>query len=186
MLLFRKIDHTRWFGKEYWESLSVTELNTKDNELSVWMDYRKVLDIDLALAYSLTQGTIKEVWCVVIPKERLDSCGIKLRQEDSSTCFERMRPFHTNIVVPTLIELGELAGIIHELVQEPMANCRYYSETDLKNRFYEAVKHDLISIDFNDKKNQQKWQILLEREKVLGSIDFSQLKKAIPMANKKK
>lgn len=185
MLLFRKIDNTRWFGKGYWESLSVTELNTKDNELSVWMDDRKVLAIDLALAYALTQGTIKEVWCVKIPQEQLDKCGLKLRQEDSTTCFERIQSFHTNILVPTLIELGELAGIIYELVQDPVSNCCYFTETDLKNHFYRMVKQDAILIDFNDKRNQQKWQIIEEREKVLGKIDFEKLKKAKPKVKKK-
>ena len=185
MLLFRRIDNTRWFGKGYWESLSVTELNTKDNELSVWMDDRKVNAIDLALAYALTQSTIKEVWCVKIPKESLDACKLQLRQENSTTCYERMQSFHTNIVVPTLIELGDLAGIIYQLVQNPMSNCCYFTETDLKNHFYKMVKLDFIVIDFNDKKNQQKWQIIEEREKALGKIDFGQLKNAKPRAKKK-
>ncbi len=186
MLLFRRIDDSRWFGRQYWESCSVTELNTKDNELSAWMDDRKVLDIDLALAYALTQGTIKEIWCVKIPKDRLDSCGIRLRQENSTTCYKRMQSFHTNMVVPTLLELGELAGIIYDLVQDPVANCLFFTETDLKNHFYQMVKQDLIEIDFNDKKNQQKWNLLRECEKTLGTIDFTQLKNAQPMVVKKK
>lgn len=185
MLLFRRIDNTRWFGKGYWESLSVTELNTKDNELSVWMDNSNVEAIDIALAYALTQGTIKEVWCVKIPKEQLDIYNLKLRQQDSNTCYERMKSFHTNIVVPTLIELGDLASIIYELVQDPLANCCLFTETDLKNHFYEMVKLDFIVMDFNDKKNQQKWQILVEREKALGKIDFSQLKNSKPKVIKK-
>lgn len=185
MLLFRRIDNTRWFGKKYWESLSVTELSTKDNELSVWMDDKKVKAIDLALAYALTQGNIKEVWCVKIPKERLDACGLQLRQENSTTCYKRMQSYHTNILVPTLIELGDLAGIIHNLVQEPEVNCCFFTETDLKNRFYEMVKHDFIEIDFNDKKNQQKWQIIEEREKSLGKIDFGQLTNVKPREKKK-
>lgn len=71
MLLFRKIDETRWFGRNSLESLSVTELNTKDNELSVWMDDSKVMAIDLALAFALTQKTIKDMWFVKIPVDCL-------------------------------------------------------------------------------------------------------------------
>ena len=108
MLLFRRIDNTRWFGKGYWESSSVTELNTKDNELSVWMDDRKVKAIDLALAYALTQGTIKEIWCVKIPKERLDASGLQLRQENSTTSYERMQSYHTNIICPNALYLSHL------------------------------------------------------------------------------
>ena len=176
MLLFRKIDETIWFGRNSLESLSVTELNTKNNELSVWMDDRKVMAIDLALAFALTQKTIKDMWFVKIPVDCLQDKKLVLRQQDSKTCFEAMRSFHTNIKVPTLFELGSLAEIIHDLVEKPDVNCMYFSETVLKHHFYNRVKQDCIHIDFSDKDNQQKRNILREMEKKLGKIDFTQLK----------
>lgn len=186
MLLFRRIDETRWFNKGPLESLSVTELNTKDNELSVWMDYKKVFDIDLALAYILTQGGFKDVWCVVIPEAELEKRGLELRQEDSTTCYERMRPYHTNILVPTIWELGELAGLIHDLVQEPNINCRFYTEPDLKYRYYCMVKQDYIHIDYNKRENVGKWNVLAEMQKKFGKIDFAKLNNVIPQVGKKK
>lgn len=185
MLLFRKIDETRWFGKRPLESLSVTELNTKDNELSVWMDYRKVYDMDLALAFILTQSCFSDVWCVKIPEERLKEKGIALRQENSRTCFVRMQPFHTNILVPTISELGSLSEIIHDLVQNPEINCRYFPVNDLKAHYYAILRQDLITIDFNMQTNKGKWDVLKEMEKKFGRVDFSQLKKAVPLINKK-
>ncbi len=186
MLLFRKIDETRWFEKGPLESLSVTELNTKDNELSVWMDFKKVYDMDLALAFTLTQKCFQNIWCVKIPDEELTKRGLKLRQENSKTCYESIRPFHTNIVVPTIRELGELASLIHELVQDPHKNCRYFSVTDLKIHYYRMVKSDLITINYNERDNKGKWDTLMEVQKKLGKIDFSKLKNVKPLEAKKK
>lgn len=186
MLLFRKIDETRWFGKGLLESLSVTELNTKDNELSVWMDYRKVFDLDLVLAFALTQSCFKGIWCVKIPEEMLDASGISLHQQDSSTCYIRMRPYHNNIVVPTMWELGAVAEIIHKLVQDTERNCAYYPESMLKKHYYDILKQDLIEINFNDKKNKSKWDALNQMQKEFGDIDFSLLKNVVAMDTKKK
>lgn len=184
MLLFRKIDETRWFGKVLFESLSVTELNTKDNELSVWMDYRKVFALDLALAFALTQNCFQNFWCVKIPEEMLEANGVLLRQQDSSTCYIRMRPYHNNIVVPTMWELGAVAEIIHELVQDAERNCAYFPESMLKKHFYDILKQDLIEIDFNDKKNKSKWEVLCQMQKKFGEIDFSQLKNVVTLDTK--
>lgn len=186
MLYFRKIDETRWFGKQPLESLSVTELSTKDNELSVWMDYKKVFDLDLALAFILTQSCFKDIWCVKIPDEELSKRGIKLRQQDSGTCYERMRPYHTNIVVPTIWELGELASLIHDLVQNPQLNCRFYPESELKRHFYNTLKQDLITLDFNIGNQQNKWIVLREMQKKYGEINFEKLSNVVPLATKKK
>ncbi len=186
MLLFRKIDETRWFDRQPLESLSVTELSTKDNELSVWMDFRKVYDMDLALAFILTQNCFNDIWCVKIPEERLQEKGLVLRQQDSSTCYEKMRPYHNNIVVPTIWELGELSQIIHDLVQNPQTNCRYFPVNDLKAHYYRILKQDLITIDFNMRTNKGKWDVLKEMEKRFGPVDFSQLNNVVPFVEKKK
>jgi len=181
MLLFRKIDEQRWFNKKPFESLSVTELNTKDNELSVWMDFKKVFDIDLALAFVMTQNTFRNFWCVKIPDKRLKERGLTLRQQNSTTCYERMQPYHTNIVVPTLWELGSLAELIHELVQEPTENCIFYPESLLKVHYYNIIKQNLITIDFNERCNKGKWDVLNEMQKKFGEIDFSQLTNVVPL-----
>lgn len=180
MLLFRKIDETRWFGKEYLESASVTELNTKDNELSVWMYDGNVSELDLALAFSLTQKCFKPFYCVKIPDIELNARGLQLRQEDSTTPYVKMRPYHTNILVPTAIELCDLAGVIHKLFQDAANNCKLFTETDLKVHFYNTLKKNELELDFTKSVNQEKWNTLKEMQKTLGEIDFTNLCNVIP------
>ena len=132
MLLFRRIDETRWFDKEFLESASVTELSTTDNELSVWINDGSVSELDIGLAYILTQRSFKSIWCVKIPDNALSAKKLLLRQQDSSTPFVAMRSYHTNILVPTVLELADLAEIIYELVKDHNANCKFFTETELK------------------------------------------------------
>ncbi len=114
-----------------------------------------------------------------------DKC-LTLRQVDSNTCYVRMRTYHTNIVVPTIWELGDLAEIIHSLVQDPQMNCKYFPVNDLKVHYYNTLKQDLITIDFNIRTNKNKWDVLKEMEKKYGLVDFSQLKNVVPLIEKRK
>ena len=126
MLLFRKIDESRWFERGLLESASVTDLDTSDNELSVWMQKDGVADIDLGLAFILTQRCFKTICCVKIPDERLEAAGLKTRQQDGDTAYVAMRPYHTNIVVPTVKELALLSEIIYELVHGNDDNWKFH------------------------------------------------------------
>lgn len=179
MLLFRKIDDKRWFGRRELESVSVSDLANKDNELSVWMDINGATPLDLALAFALTGKSIQGVYWVKIPDGDIESKGLELRPQDSSTPYVSLRSNHTNIKVPTIYEMGSVAEIIYELVQDPNANCRFISETELNDRFYEAIIGGLIEIDFTDKSQQAKWDTLKRLEKEKGRIDYTQLKTVI-------
>lgn len=180
MLLFRKIDDKRWFGKKELETVSISDLSNKDNELSVWMDINGVTELDLALAFVLTCKSIQGVYWVKISDEDIKEKGLGLRQEDSTTPFVSLRPHHTNIQVPTLYELGAVAEVIHKLVKDPDANCKFISETDLNDRFYDAVKGGLIEIDFSDKYHKAKWDTIRRLEKMKGKIDYSKLQSVTP------
>jgi len=179
MLLFRKIDETRWAGKGYLESASVTELNTTDNELSVWMYDGTVEEIDLGLAFILTQKCFKDICCVKIPDAELEAKNLQLRQENSGTPYIEMQPYHTNIRVPTAKELCKLAGIIYELYQDHQNTCKYFTETDLKMHFYKKLAENKIEIDFKSSKNQEKWRVIKEMQSTMGVIDFSKLTNVI-------
>ena len=80
MLLFRKIDDKRWFGRRELESVSVSDLANKDNELSVWMDINGATPLDLALAFALTGKSIQGVYWVKIPDGDIESKGLLLRE----------------------------------------------------------------------------------------------------------
>ena len=109
MLLFRKIDENKWFGKQELETISISDLFNKDNELSVWMGINGATELDLALAFAFTGKSIKGVYWVKIPDGEIEAKGLELRQEDSITPFVSLRSNHTNIKVPTLYELGAIA-----------------------------------------------------------------------------
>ena len=180
MLLFRKIDEKRWFDRKPLESVSVTELNTLDNELSVWMKDEKVSDLDLGLAFILTQKSFKDIWCVKIPDEAIAASGLQLRQQDSTTPYLDMRSYHTNILVPTVKELSTLALLIHDLLKDTDSNCRLFCETDLKIHFYDVLLRNDIEIDFTTRTNQTKWDVVKEMQRTLGPIDFPKLDKVVP------
>ena len=180
MLLFRKIDETRWFDHKPLESESVTELNAIDNELSVWMQDDKVSELDLGLAFILTQRTFKDIWCVKIPDEVLAANGLRLRQENSSTPYLAMRPYHTNVMVPTVNELSVFASLLHGLIQDTDNNCRLFTETELKIHFYNVLVKNAIEINFNIWTNQEKWNAIKEMQQALGPIDFTKLDKVVP------
>ena len=117
-----------------------------------------------------------------IPDKALDK--FKFHYAPSSTPYLQCRSLHTNIVVPTLYEMGDLAEIIHQLIKN--GEQIYISEQEQKECFYNAVKADEIEMDFNDWKNQNFRKALTEMEGIYGQIDFSQLQNAKDSKKKKK
>ena len=180
MLYLRKIDEDQWKDKILHDAVSISDLKTSDNDISVWKDDGTPGLINkLALAYSLTTGRITDLWCVDIPDNLL--AGFSFNPAPSSTIFSSMQSLHTNIVVPTLYEMGELAEIIYNLIKE--GKQIYISEQELKECFYNAIKADEILIDFNDKRFRQFRKPLAEIEKEKGKIDFSRLHNAKEVEN---
>ena len=175
MYYIRKVEKAKWDGKILHDSISISDLSTIDNDISVWMDddskdrYKHLL-----LAFVLTTGKIRDLYYVRIPDVYVCKKGFEFHLVPSTTPYTNMQSLHTNIVVPTLHELGDLAEIIHDITSA--GNQQYIAEQDLKELFYEAVKKDLIEIDFNDKKYQGFRKPLREIERQQGEIDFTKLK----------
>lgn len=180
MLYLRKIEESLWFGKELHDSISISDLKTTDNDISVWKDDgTPELITKLALTFSLTMGRITDLWCVDIPDNLLEK--FSFHPVPSSTIYTSMQNLHTNIVVPTLYEMGDLAEIIYNLIKE--GNQIYISEYELKECFYNAIIADEITIDFNDKRFRSFRKPLAEIEKVKGKIDFSKINNAKEVIN---
>ena len=108
-----------------------------------------------------------------IPDKELERKGFKFHEEQSSTPYLPMREFHTNIIIPTLYELGDLAEIIYNLIQS--GECKYITEQEIKEAFYKAIKADEIIIDFNNRKFRSLRKPLKEMENEMEPIDFSEL-----------
>lgn len=183
MLYLRKIEEKQWNGKILYDSVSISDLKTLDNDISVWKDDGTPgLCIKLALAFSLTTGRIVDLWCVDIPDKDLKR--FSFHSAPSSTPYIPMRSLHTNIVIPTLYEMGDLAEIIHNIIAKSAQI--YVSEQEIKECFYDAILADEIEIDFNEKKLRSFRRSLADIEKIKGYIDFSVLKNVKEVVNDKK
>lgn len=182
MYYIRKVEESQWVGKQLHDAVSISDLRTLDNDISVWKDDGKVDLVKLALAFSLCTKNIRDLWCVKIPDNVLNN--FSFHHAPSSTPFLKCRELHTNIVIPTLYEMGDLAEIIHHQIED--SKQVYISEQELKECFYNAVKADEIGIDFNDWKNQNFRNALAEMEDIFGQIDFSQLHNAKESKKKRK
>lgn len=182
MYYLRKIEEGQWFGKQLHDAVSISDLRTLDNDISVWKDEGNVGVIKLALAFSLCTKNIKDIWCVEIPDDTLSN--FKFHQLPSGTPLLSCRSLHTNIIIPTLHEMGDLAEIIHKLIKDDKQI--YVSEQEQKECFYNAIKADEIEMDFNDWRYQKFRKALSEMEEIYGQIDFSQLQNAKDLKKKKK
>ena len=113
MYYIRKVEKTKWNDKILHDSVSISDLSTDDNDISVWMDddskdrYKHLL-----LAFVLTTGKIRDLYYVRIPDVDVIKKGLGFHLVPSATPYINMQSLHTNIVVPTLYELGDLAEII--------------------------------------------------------------------------
>lgn len=177
MCYIRIIDWEKWDNKQPLNVLSICDIIAEDGEASVWMDDESPDRlIDLLLAYSLTLGKARDLYYVMITDEIAKAKGLTFRQEDSGTPFVEMRSLHTNIMTPTLYELGYLAEAIYESIK--VGNCDYITEMEIGDRYFEMLTSDKLEINLSEKKNG-KWKALYQtiaHEK--GKIDFSEHKKS--------
>lgn len=182
MFYLRKIEESQWYGKQLLDSVSVSDLRTADNDISVWQDDGSPgLFLKLALAFTLTTGRISDMWCVNIPDNKLTKYSF--HPQPSSTPYLPMQVLHTNIVIPTLYEMGDLAEIIFNLIQNNKQI--YVTEQELKECFYNAIAADEVLIDFNDRRYRSFRKPLADIEKTKGNIDFSKLKNAKEVVKRK-
>lgn len=149
MYYIRVIDSDKWEGKSQYDIASIDDIVSSDGEVSVWMDDSSHPLEDLLLAYLMTRKQIKDVCCVKIPEEYVCKRKIKQRQEDSSTPYVSIGNLHTNLLIPTLFELGDVAESIYEALENGYAE--YVPEQDLKERLYELINAGEIKVDLTDK-----------------------------------
>lgn len=178
MYYIRKIDQSLWKDKQALDAVSISDLSTKDNDISVWIDDDTPNEyIRLALAFILQTPKMGDLFILRIPGDMIKAKGLDFNIIPSGTPYVPKRSLHTNICVPTLYELGDFADIMHTLVEQD--KMVYVSEQELKEAFYQAVKNNEIEIDFNDKRYRPFRKPLREIETQKKSpIDFSVSDKA--------
>lgn len=175
MYYIRKVERIKWNGRPLYDSVSIGDLKTDDNDISVWADDDSQDECKrLALAFALTTSKISDLYCIRIPETELNAKKLNLVPQKSGTPYLPQQSKHVNIKAPTLYEIGDLAEIMYNEVCS--AKVVYISEQELKELFYQAVQNDEIQMDFNDKKHKNFRKPLRDIELQKGAIDFTKLK----------
>ena len=136
---------TAWFGKDPEDADTISDLATKNHDLSVW----KVEDINnkdelckVVLALAMTRSKIEEFYVVLIDLEEYNAeypdHQITLHPELGETQYIAMVDKHINFVLPQIWNQFDLAKYIHAKLQDK-SNYHYYSPDDLKLLFDKAV-----------------------------------------------
>lgn len=152
MVYARKISEDSWFDKSVLDADSLSELSTKNHELSVW----KVADVtsqdqinDIALALALSRDAVDEFYIVFIDIDKIKheyNWKMELRDEDGMTGFEAMKGEHTNFILFSFWQQGFLAEHIHNLIQDDK-NYRYFDVTTLVDLLEKAIQEGRIDIE---------------------------------------
>lgn len=161
MLYARKITEDSWFAKPALDSDAISELATKNHELSVWkldnFSNSQKID-DLALALALSRNAVDEFYLVFIDPENLATeydWHMETSDEDGETGFEEMKSEHTNFMLFSIWDQGFLAEHIHNLIQDSN-NYRYYDVSTLVILLSKAVNSNRVNRELL-KKKYGKW-----------------------------
>lgn len=163
----REIDSISWKNKPSLDAVSVSDLQTKDNEISVWEVNATHSNIDdVALAVMMRRDRVCEVNMVLIDSvEVANVYRIQMHQTLGNSIFTQMNGKHSNFVVPTFWEMGYLTEYIQDRVKSDLSGAVYYSEPKMKILLKNAFTGGRISAD--DIKDKAKLKKAL---KALGCV----------------
>ncbi len=136
MVYMRKIDNEAWDGKPADDSDSISDLATKNHELSVWRIKDDLSDIDeIALALAMTRDNTKGIMVVLLSTEDIKrQTGFKINIEDQEgqSAYLAKNGDHKNFMLYNVAEMAKLAAYIHLLIgQQADELFRFYDEPQL-------------------------------------------------------
>lgn len=172
MWYIRKYNPLLWNGKCCLDAVSLSDLSTEDNDISIWKVLSNKSNIeDIALAMAMTRDKFKDFYVVFLDPNSVSSLGLGMHPAPGNTRYVAMENEHDNIVVPTFWEIGFLSEHMHSLVNDS-SKIRYFSEPELQEFLYNAVRAGKIdkSIIMTDKNYKRYKQVLQELELKLGTI----------------
>lgn len=134
MLFVREIDMNKWLKRAQLDSVSVSDLQTSDNDISVWEVHPSLSDIDdIALAVMMRRDRVQEITIVYLDSNELaQKYNISMHRLAGNSHFAAMNSKHSNFVIPTFWEMGFLTEYIQEKLKNPKNNTKYYSEITMK------------------------------------------------------
>lgn len=149
MVYAREIESVSWKNKPSLDAVSVSDLQTKDNEISVWEVVTEPSNMDdVALAIMLRRDRVCEVNMVLMDSVVLDTdYSIKMHQTPGNSIYTQMNSKHNNFVVPTFWEMGYLTEYIQQTVRNDLSGAVYYSEPRMKTLLRNAFNGGRITAD---------------------------------------
>ena len=172
MLYLRKYAPEVWDEKCELDAVSISDLKTDDNDISVWQVASDESNIrDIALAIALTRDRIQDFYAVILKDSDISTKTLQMNPLPGETKYENLRNEHNNIKVPTFWEIGYLAEYMHKQMMND-DNIKYFTERFLKEQLYQAVKNNKIAQEDIRKKKEYKKirQALEEMESEYGKI----------------
>ena len=149
MLFVREIDRNKWLNRAQLDSVSVSDLQTSDNDISVWEVQPNLSDLDdVALAVMMRRDRVQEITMVYLDSTELaQKYNIGIHKLAGNSHFSAMNYKHSNFVVPTFWEMGYLTEHIQEKLKNPRQNTIYYSEVRMQQLLLAAYQGQRISVD---------------------------------------
>lgn len=155
MYYLRSIKPEKWEDKKCLDAVSVSDLATEDNDISVWQinDMTELEEAGLTIA--MTKNCIKDVNVVIMEEKRLKDLGLEITNQPGESRYAEKNDTHRNIFVPTLWEIGYLSEYIHDLLQDEK-NFHYFAEEELKETLYKVAKDGNMDYQFMADKDGNK------------------------------
>ena len=155
MYYLRRIEPTKWEGKECLDAVSISDLGTDDNDISVWQinDMNELEEVGLTIA--MTKNCLKDFNVVILDADKIAELGLKITSQPGTSRFKERNSFHKNISVPTFWEIGYLSEYIYKQLQDEH-NFHYFAEEELKETLYKVAKEGSMKYDFMADSNEKK------------------------------
>lgn len=176
MYYLRKIDPELWDGKENLDAVSIGNLSTKDNNISVWQigDRNELEEVGLTIA--MTRDSLKDVNVVIMEEDEIRKLGLEVTSQSGMSRFAEKNDSHKNISVPTFWEIGYLSEYIYERLKDE-ENFHYFAEEELKETLYKVVKEGSMDYRFMADKSEKKLRNTLIA--ICSEKEDDELKKAL-------
>lgn len=160
MFYLRRIEPILWEGKQNLDAVSVSDLKTEDNDLSVW----EINDMDeleeVGLTIAMTKSSLKDFNVVILEDKELTKLGLKITSQPGTSRFAEKNGSHKNISVPTFWEIGYLSEYIHNQLHDEK-NFHYFAEPELKETLYKVAKNGSMNYDFMADNSEKKLRGIL-------------------------
>lgn len=154
MYYLRRIEMEHWEGKACLDAVSVSDLHTFDNDISVWQ-VNNLAELDMVgLAIAMTRTKLKDFYVVILNAEEISALGLQVKDQMGESRYNEVNEFHKNIYIPTIWEMGYLSKYVYKQLHNKN-NVHYFAESELRQILYKTVKEQRMDVSFMKDKDGQ-------------------------------